>query len=99
MFPIVGLVRGYDYRRNSSSSWQKFLQWRVPRPHLIEDTDIPIVIFVNFLGIPLPQVKHLTAQLAILIPLVTSDFERLTNPFGTSWERVYTTVECALVLE
>jgi hypothetical protein len=53
----------------------------------------------TFYRIPLPQVKHLTAQLAILIPLVTSDFERLANPFGTSWKCVYTTVECALVLE
>jgi len=52
----------------------------------------------TFHRIPLPQVKHLTAQLAVLIPLVTSDFEWLANPFGTLWERVYTTVECALVL-
>jgi hypothetical protein len=67
--------------------------------HLLTKGWVTDQLTYTFYRIPLPQVKHLMAQLAILIPLVTSDFERLTNPFGTSWEHVYTTVECALVLE
>ena len=67
--------------------------------HLLTKGWVTDQLTYKFYRILLPQVKYLMAQLIILISLVTSDFKQLTNPFGTSWEHVYTTVECVLVLE
>jgi hypothetical protein len=67
--------------------------------HLLAKGWVTNQFMYTFYRILLPQVKHLMVQLAVLIPLITSDFERLVNSFGTLWECVYTMVECTLVLE